>query len=92
MKDLTKILQRFVKDLYPHRNDLTIEIRTIYKNRKLFYIIHISVYLDATDGIFTMINKGIDRTHVRKEILSYFNLDVDDFRVSYENVYPTTIS
>jgi hypothetical protein len=92
MKDLTKILQRFVKDLYPHRNDLTIEIRTIYKNRKLFYIIHISVHIDFTDGLLAMINKGIDSTHIRKEILSYFNLDIDDFRVSHEKVYPTTIS
>lgn len=92
MKDLTKTLQQFIKDLYSDRNDLTIQIKTVYKNRKKFYIIHILVHIGKTDGLFAIINKGIDRTHIIKEILSYFKLDVDDFRVSHEKVYPTTIS
>jgi hypothetical protein len=88
-KDITKILHAFIKDVYSYRDDLTIEItKTKSKKYQPFYMIHILVHLKLTDGLYAMINKGIDRNYLRKEIKDYLNLTEDDFRVTYQNVYP----
>jgi hypothetical protein len=87
-KDLSKILHTFTKDLYSHRDDLTIQITKKNIKRKPYYTIHILVHIKLTDGLYTMIHKGIDRNYLRREIESYFNLTGDDFRVTYQNVYP----
>ena len=90
-KDLSKILYTFTKDLYSHRDDLTIQITKKNIKRKPYYYIHILVHIKITDGLYTMINKGIDRNYLRREIESYFNLSNDDFNVTYQNVYPETL-
>jgi hypothetical protein len=91
MKDLTKLIQCFTEDVYSSRSDLTFKITKTIKNRKPFYNIHILVHIKVTDGLYTTINKGIDRNYLRKEIQSYFNLGNFDFSVTYQNVYPETI-
>lgn len=91
MKDITKILHTFIKDVYSYRDDLTIQITKTTKKRKPYYNIHILVHIKLTDGLWSTINKGIDRNYLRGEIKSYFNLSEDDFRVTYQNVYPKTI-
>lgn len=97
MKDITKLLYTFIKDVYSYRDDLTIEItktrsKTRSKKYQPFYTIHILVHIGLTDGLYSMINKGIDRNYLRGEIKSYFNLTEDDFRVTYQNVYPSIIN
>ena len=91
-KDLSKILHTFTKDLYSHRDDLTIQITKKNIKRKPYYYIHILVHIKLTDGLYTMINKGIDRNYLRSEIKSYFNLTEDDFNVTYQNVFPETLT
>lgn len=91
MKDITKLLYTFTKDVYSYRDDLTIQINKTTKKRKPYYNIHILVHIKLTDGLWSTINKGIDRNYLRYEIKSYFNLTEDDFRVTYQNVYPETI-
>ena len=91
MKDITKILQTFIEDLYTHRDDLTIQVVRTIKNHKPFYSVHFLIHIKTTDGIFAMINKGIDRFYVKKEIQNYFNLGDYDFSITYQNVYPQTI-
>jgi hypothetical protein len=84
MKDITKLLHTFIKDVYSYRDDLTIEItKTKSKKYQPFYTVHILVHIKLTDGIYSTIRKG--------EIKSYLNLSEDDFRVTYQNVYPKTI-
>jgi len=92
-KDITKILHTFTKDLYSDRDDLTIQITKV-KNikRKPHYNIHIFVHIKLTDGLYTTINKGIDRNYLRSEIKYYLNLTEDDFNVTYQNVYPLKLS
>jgi hypothetical protein len=91
MKDITKLLYTFTKDVYSYRDDLTIQITKTTKKRKPYYNIHILVHIGLNDGLYVMINKGIDRNYLRGEIKSYFNLTEDYFRVTYQNVYPETI-
>jgi hypothetical protein len=92
-KDITKLLHTFIKDVYSYRDDLTIEItKTKSKKYQPFYMIHILVHIKLTDGIYSTIRKGIDRNYLRGEIKSYFNLTEDDFRVTYQNVYPIRIN
>ena len=91
MKDITKILQTFIEDLYTHRDDLTIQVVRTIKNHKPFYSVHFLIHIKTTDGIYAMINKGIDRFYVKKEIQNYFNLGDYDFSITYQNVYPQTI-
>ena len=88
-RDITKLLHTFIKDVYSYRDDLTIEItKTKSKKYQAFYTVHILVHIKLTDGIYSTIRKGIDRNYLRGEIKSYFNLTEDDFRVTYQNVYP----
>jgi hypothetical protein len=54
--------------------------------------IHILVHIGLDDGLYVMIHKGIDRNYLRSEIKSYFNLTEDDFNVTYQNVYPETLT
>lgn len=91
MKNITKLLYTFTKDVYSYRDDLTIQITKTTKKRKPYYNIHILVHIKLTDGLWSTINKGIDRNYLRGEIKSYFNLTEDYFRVTYENVYPESI-
>jgi hypothetical protein len=91
VKDLSKILHTFTKDFYSYRDDLTFHITKKNINRKTYYNIHILVHISVTDGLFRIINKGIDRNYLRDEIESYFNLTGDDFSVTYQNVYPETL-
>ena len=90
-KDLSKLLHIFTKDLYSYRDDLTIQITKKNIKRKPHYNIHILVHVTVNDGLFRIINKGIDRNYLSREIESYFNLTGDDFNVTYQNVYPETI-
>jgi hypothetical protein len=90
-KDLSKLLHIFTKDLYSYRDDLTIQITKKNIKRKPHYNIHILVHVTVNDGLFRIINKGIDRNYLRREIESYFNLTGDDFNVTYQNVYPETL-
>ena len=92
-RDITKLLHTFIKDVYSYRDDLTIEItKTKSKKYQAFYTVHILVHIKLTDGIYSTIRKGIDRNYLRGEIKSYFNLTEDDFRVTYQNVYPIRIN
>jgi hypothetical protein len=92
-RDITKLLHTFIKDVYSYRDDLTIEItKTKSKKYQAFYTVHILVHIKLTDGIYSTIKKGIDRNYLRGEIKSYFNLTEDDFRVTYQNVYPIRIN
>lgn len=91
-KDLTKILHTFTEDLYSYRDDLTIQITKKNIKRKPHYNIHILVHVKLTYGLYTIINKGIDRNYLRKEIKDYLNLTEDDFNVTYQNVYPLKLS
>lgn len=91
MKNIAKLLHTFTKDVYSYRDDLTIQITKTTKKRKPYYNIHILVHIKLTDGLWSTINKGIDRNYLRGEIKSYFNLTEDYFRVTYENVYPESI-
>jgi len=91
MKNIPKLLHTFTKDVYSYRDDLTIQITKTTKKRKPYYNIHILVHIKLTDGLWSTINKGIDRNYLRGEIKNYFNLTEDDFRVTYQNVYPETI-
>lgn len=88
MKDISNALYCFSKDLYSHRDDLTIQVVRRIKDHKPFYAIHFLVHIKPTDGIYAMLNKGIDRFRLRQEILSYFNLGEHDFSITYQNVYP----
>jgi hypothetical protein len=90
-KDFSKLLHTFTKDLYSHRDDLTIQITKKNIKRKPHYNIHILVHIKLTDGLYTMIHKGIDRNYLRSEIKSYFNLTEDDFNVTHRNVFPDTM-
>jgi hypothetical protein len=92
VKDLSKILHTFTKDLYSYRDDLAIQITKKNIKRKPHYNINILVHIKLTDGLYTMIHKGIDRNYLRSEIKSYFNLTEDDFNVTYQNVYPETLT
>ena len=92
MKDLTKLLISFTKGVYSFRDDISIQITKTTKKRKSYYNIHILVHIKLTDGLWSTINKGIDRNYLRSEIKSYFNLSEDDFRVTYQNVYPESLS
>ena len=92
MKDLTKLLISFTKGVYSYRDDISIQITKTTKKRKPYYNIHILVHIKLTDGLWSTINKGIDRNYLRSEIKSYFNLSEDDFRVTYQNVYPESLS
>jgi hypothetical protein len=92
MKDLTKLLISFTKVVYSYRDDIGIQITKTTKKRKPYYNIHILVHIKLTDGLWSTINKGIDRNYLRSEIKSYFNLSEDDFRVTYQNVYPESLS
>lgn len=91
MKNITKLLYTFTKDVYSYRDDLTIQITKTTKKRKPYYNIHILVHIKLTDGLWSTINKGIDRNYLRGEIKSYFNLTEDYFRVTYENIYPERV-
>lgn len=91
MKDITKALHEFVKGLYTHRDDLTIQVVRSIKDRKPFYTVHFLILIKPNDGLYATINKGIDRFFLKKEILSYFNLNEYDFFITYQNVYPETI-
>ena len=92
-RDITKLLHTFIKDVYSYRDDLTIEItNTRSKKYQPFYTVHILVHIKLTDGIYSTIKKGIDRNYLRGEIKSYFNLTEDDFRVTYQNIYPIRIN
>jgi hypothetical protein len=91
MKDLTKLLISFTKVVYSYRDDIGIQITKTTKKRKPYYNIHILVHIKLTDGLWSTINKGIDRNYLRGEIKSYFNLSEDDFRVTYQNVYPESL-
>ena len=91
VKDLTKPLHEFVKSLYAHRNDLTIQVVRSIKDRKPFYTVHFLVHIKPTDGLYATINKGIDKFFLKNEILSYFNLSPYDFSITYQNVYSGTI-
>ena len=92
-RDITKLLHTFIKDVYSYRDDLTIEItKTKSKKYQAFYTVHILVHIKLTDGIYSTIRKGIDRNYLRGEIKSYFNLTEDEFRVTYQNVYPIRIN
>ena len=91
-KDLSKILHTFTKVVYSHRDDLTIQITKKNIKRKPHYNIHILVHIKLTDGLYAMIHKGIDRNYLRSEIKSHLNLTEDDFNVTYQNVYPETLT
>lgn len=91
MKDLTKPLHGFVKGVYSHRDDLTIQVVNTLKQRKPFYSIHFLIHIKPTDGLYATINKGIDRFFLKEEIKNYFNLGDYDFTITYQNVYPETI-
>lgn len=90
-KDISKALHEFVKGLYAHRNDLTIQVARSIKNHKPFYSVHFLVHIEPTDGLYATINKGIDKFFLKNEILSYFNLSPYDFSITYQNVYSGTI-
>jgi hypothetical protein len=92
VKDLSKLLHTFTKVVYSHRDDLTIEITKKNVKGNHFYNIHILVHIKSTDGLYATINKGIDRNYLRSEIRSYFNLTGEDFSVTYQNVYPETLT
>lgn len=87
MKDISKVLNCFVSDLYLHRDDLTIQVNKTIKNRKIFYGIHFLIHIKPTDGLYATINKGIDRFFLKREIQNYFNLGDYDFSITYQNVY-----
>lgn len=91
MKDLTKVLHEFVKSVYSHRDDLTIQVVKKIIQGEPFYKIHILIHIKPTDGLYATINKGIDRFFLRKEIISYFNFTESEFSITYQNVYPETI-
>jgi hypothetical protein len=91
VKDLTKPLYEFVKGIYTHRDDLTIQVVNTPKQRKSFYSIHFLIHIRSTDGLYATISKGIDRFFLKKEIQNYFNLGDYDFSITYQNVYPETI-
>ena len=92
VKDLTKPLYEFVKSVYSHREDLTIQVVNTPKPRQPFYSIHFLIHIRPKDGLYTTINKGIDRFFLKKEIQNYFNLGDYDFSITYQNVYPQTIT
>ena len=91
VKDLTKPINQFVKSVYSHRDDLTIQVIKKVMQGKPFYKIHILILIKPTDGLYATINKGIDRFFLIKEIISYFNFTESEFSVTYQNVYPETI-
>jgi hypothetical protein len=89
VKDLSNALISFVYDHLSHRDDITVQVQTNGK-KPYFYSIHILVYLDEHDGLYNTINKGIDRYGLYHQLKKYFNLTLDDCRITYQTIYPTT--
>jgi hypothetical protein len=90
-KDISKPLHSFIKDFYSHRDDISIQITKQIKRKENFYSVLILIHIKPNDGLYDMINKGIDRTALMNEIKGYFNLNWDNCMIYYQNVYPETI-
>ena len=88
-KDLSNALISFINDSLSHRDDITVQVKTNGK-KPYFYSIHILVHLDEYDGLYKVINKGIDRLSLYHQLQKYFNLTPDDCRITYQNIYPIT--
>ena len=88
-KDLSNALISFIYDYLSHRDDITVQVKTNGK-KPYFYSIHILVRLSENDGLYKVINKGIDRYALYHQIKKYFNLTLDDCRITYQSIYPKT--
>ena len=88
-KDLSNALISFIYDYLSHRDDITVQIQTNGK-KPYFYGIHILVHLDENDGLLKTINKGIDTYALYHQLKKYFNLTLNDCRITYQNIYPIT--
>ena len=70
-KDLSKVIEQYVYTHLSHRDDILVQaLKTPTR-----YDVHIVVYLKPTDGLYTTINKSIDRGDLMKGLQGYFNLD-----------------
>lgn len=89
VKDLSNALISFIYNYLSHRDDITVQVKTNGK-KPYFYSIHILVRLSENDGLYKVINKGIDRYALHHQLQKYFNLTTDDCRITYQTIYPKT--
>jgi hypothetical protein len=80
-KDISNIVKKYL-EISLKREDIEINVVKIKK----MYHIHILVYVEPTDGLYKIINKGIDKLKVYREIGSYFDLNYENCRLTYRIV------
>ena len=80
-KDISNIVKKYL-EISLKRDDIEIDVVKIKK----VYHIHITVYVKPTDSLYAMINKGIDKFKVYREINAYFDLNYENCRLTYRLV------
>lgn len=80
VKDISKVIEQYVYNHLHHRDDIEVKVTNTPKR----YNVHIVVSLKLTDGLYSIINKGIDRHDLMKGLRDYLNLDWHNCMITYE--------